>query len=129
MDDEVKRDELQQRLVDMEKEIDLKTRYAVHLEGLISEMIPLRRHIKRQVKLRLRTLDQRMTTKLGTRRAYKPAAVTKHGDLQAAAQQVDAANFRSYNRSAKKTLALSLYLSGRQAGINLVSRLLRLRQL
>jgi hypothetical protein len=121
-------DQLKQRVVDLEKELRLKEAYRMNLEATISEITPLRRHFKRQLKVRLRSFDGRMISKLQAGRAYHPAGVGQQDDLLEAARQADQINFTNYNHSTKRTIGLSFYLSIRHLGIEVVSRLLRLRQ-
>jgi hypothetical protein len=106
----------------------MRNQYLMHLEGLINEITPLRRHLRRQVKHRLRSTDQKILNKLGSRGRYEPQSPTDSTDLLAAAQLVDRANMRQYNMANRKSALQSVYLMTRRAGIETASRLLRMRK-
>lgn len=124
---------LQQRVRDLEEEVAMKSAYAVHLERSISEITPLRRHIRRQLKMRLRGIDSRVAARLQSGRQYMPDDIKIEHDMttqQVLSRVVDAdsASFARYNRSTKQSFGLRLYRALRRFAIGIISRLLRLRK-
>ena len=124
---------LRQQVRDLEEEVAMKSAYATHLERSMGEITPLRRHIRRQLKQRVRGIDQRMIARLQSSRRYTPNEVVIASDADArllfdAIQEGDEANVARYNQASKRTLGLISYLFVRRLAIGAVSRLLRLRK-
>lgn len=121
------RERLQQRVQELEQELDIKNQHLSHLEGMVREITPLRRHMRRQAKNRLRSFDRLAKNRLSRRDLYVPRPVPeKTKNVLVSVRQVDADNFKRYNDSRRKTFALSAYLLSRKAGITLISRLLKM---
>lgn len=121
-------DELKARVVELEKELDMKNQYLAHLEGTISEITPLRRHLRRQIKHRLRATDEKIIRRLGASKQYAPR-VPEGNDVLESVLKADQESFDAYNDSARRTALLTAYLASRKAGIDVVSRLLRMRKI
>lgn len=121
---------LKQQVGNLEEEMALKNAYISHLERSLGEVTPLRRHFKRQLKLKLRGIDGRIMRKLGANATYTPTAPTTDpdADLLAAVRDADHVNFVAYNQRHTPTFALSMYLRVRRISIGLIGRLWRLRQ-
>jgi FkbM family methyltransferase len=119
---------LKRRTAELERELALKNQSIVHLEGAISEITPLRRHLRRQIKQRLRSTDQKILRRLGSSRQYNTHTLDRDNELLEAVLKADRANFANYNETQRRTAAQRAYLVTRRAGIEAASRLLRMRK-
>ncbi|HSX00432.1 MAG TPA: FkbM family methyltransferase [Patescibacteria group bacterium] len=114
----------QAHMKELEKELDIKNQHIAHLDGLIQELTPLRRHFKRQVKGKFRALDERMVRRLSSKRSYTPGAIVEGEDLLAVAKRADYENFKRYNTSTKIGVMLALYLGFRRTMVRILSMIL-----
>ena len=119
---------LKKQVADLKRELHLKNRSLEQLEDTVREITPLRRHLKRQTKARLRKIDDRAITALGSRNRYVPVVVDPARSNLADLRRADTENFRNHNRFAKRSAGLSLYLLGRRAGSNAANTLLGLKK-
>lgn len=91
---------------------------ASQLENTLEEILPLRRHVKRNVKHRLIQADRRILGALTNGNDFKPEPVPASvqgspKDRLATAAANDVANFAGYNRPAKHHPALPVYKTAR----------------
>ncbi|MGB4759535.1 MAG: FkbM family methyltransferase [Candidatus Saccharimonadales bacterium] len=113
----------------LEHEAEIKQQSIVHLEGIINEITPLRRHAVRQVKSKLRKLHHKIVLALGGARAFTPSDVDDtEGDLLAQARANDTKNFHAYNASTWPPLPLRIYLGLCRRMVALLKWLLRFRR-
>lgn len=119
--------QLKQRVAELEKEVELKNQQVTSLERFIAEVTPLRRHVRRQVKHRLRATDQKIINKLGAVQSYTPMTVdSDHKDTLESLFRADQANFATYNQAVRRTSSQKAYLTVRRAGIQAATKLLRM---
>jgi len=111
------------KLLDLEKELELKTEQITHLEAILGEVMPLRRHFKRQLKMKLKNANKQLYNKLKSRNSYVPLSLEGSGQD---AESVDKLNFSRYNQSKRAPFFLKIYLSLTGFGIRMASRILRI---
>lgn len=116
------------KFAELEKETVLKGEYIAHLENVINEITPLRRHIKRQVVSRLKGIHKKNIAFLKSRRTYNPLSPEIDCHDVEELLKIDKINFLRYNQSTHKTLALSLYLGFCRQAIHLAKELGRIRK-
>lgn len=120
---------MQQAVRDFEHEAEIKQQYILHLEGVINEITPLRRHAVRQVKGKLRKVHHKIVRFLGGSRGFAPNEVgDSEDDLVAQAQASDTENFQKYNDSTRPPLLLQIYLGLCSKMVALLKWVLRFRK-
>lgn len=123
----IERDRLKERAAELEQELKIRDQSIQRLDRLVRELTPLRRHIKRQIKLRMQTFDRKAISRLSAGRAYKPAPVNSNVAL-ADIHKIDSNNFSDYNQSCRIPLGLSVYLLLRRGTVHFISTILGLRR-
>lgn len=109
------------KLLDLEKEFELKSDQITHLEATLGEVMPLRRHFKRQLKAKLKNLNKNLYDSLKSNNKYIPLDI---GDEDMAS--IDKANFARYNQSKRAPFLLKIYLGITGFMIRMASRILRI---
>jgi len=79
------------------------------LSNEIDALTPLRKHFKRQVKIRLIKLDHKIANKLNGTRDYMPRAINEKYDLNSI-QTYDQQNFEMYNEKITYNVLFRLYV-------------------
>jgi FkbM family methyltransferase len=119
-----KLEESQSRVFDLEKEIELKNSQITHLAATLGELMPLRRHFKRQLKTKLKYINKNIYNKLKSRNTYVPLGVNDVSVKNII--NIDAINFIRYNQSKRAPLRLKIYLGITGFMIRMASRVLRI---
>lgn len=115
------------RLAELEKELELKRQHVSHLEGVLNEVLPLRRHFKRQVKAKLKNANSSIILALKKHKSYVPAEF-EHSSTSTidSLLKSDRMSFIEYNKSSKTPTRLRLYLKLTSLLIRVSSKLLRI---
>lgn len=122
---ELQRLELSQtKYLELEKEFELKSEQITHLEATLGEVMPLRRHFKRQLKSKLKNVNKNIYDTLKSHNKYTPVSLSdmKGQDVM----DVDMLNFLRYNESKKAPFLLKIYLGITGFMIRMASRILRI---
>jgi FkbM family methyltransferase len=91
------------------------------LQNTLNEVIPLRRHLKRQVRHNAVRADRRIVNKLSRKSKFQPIAgdvepsANDGADMIDAAKEYDKKNFDSFSKATQSHAALPLYLASRNA--------------
>lgn len=122
---ELKRLELShEKLLNLEKELELKSEQIAHLQSTLGEVTPLRRHLKRQLKAKLKNLNKRTYDALKSRNKYVPLALSDAKEVGVV--DVDKINFDRYNQSKQAPFMLKVYLKVTGTTIRMASKILRI---
>jgi len=122
---ELNRLELSQtKYLDLEKEFELKSEQITHLEATLGEVMPLRRHFKRQLKMKLKNVNKNIYDKLKSNNNYTPVTLNDMKDQDVI--DVDKLNFLRYNESKRAPFLLKIYLGLTGFMIRMASRILRI---
>jgi len=114
----------QKKLIDFEKEFELKTDQITHLGATLGELTPLRRHFKRQLKLKLKNINKRIYDSLKSNNKYRPLSLE---DMKGQnVETIDKLNFSRYNESKRAPYLLKIYLGLTGFLIRMASRILRI---
>lgn len=123
------RAKLEQKIRELEKEGQQKDEQIRRLEATLDQVTPLRRHLKRTVRLRLLWLDRGIAAKLKSQNAFKPQAVSTvpatSSELLERAHKADEQNLARYNQSATDNLSYRLYMGGRNRAAKAARTVLR----
>ncbi|RWZ78350.1 MAG: FkbM family methyltransferase [Candidatus Microsaccharimonas sossegonensis] len=114
----------QLRLLSLEKELELKTEQINHLGATLGELTPLRRHFKRQLKIKLKNVNRKIYDSLKSHNKYAPLGIA--AATIEAANNADKLNFSRYNQSKKAPPLLRLYIKITNFLIRIASRFLRI---
>jgi len=114
----------QAKFLNLEKELELKTEQITHLEATLGEVMPLRRHFKRQLKMKLKNVNKNIYDKLKSNNKYAP--ITLADSQGQTIEELDRLNFLRYNESKRAPFLLKLYLGITGFMIRMASRILRI---
>lgn len=106
----------------MQVELEASQEHAQTLQAMLDEVTPLRRHLKRHIRYRLKQVDQRITNTLEGNNNFSPKTFsdksgTKGDAILQSAQADDAENFAAYNMPRKPRRTLSIYKASKEAGL------------
>ena len=79
----------------------------------IDSLTPLRKHFKRQLKVRLVNLDHKITNKLNNTKDYKPTAINEKYDI-GSIKRYDYQNFKAYNEEVTYNIWFRSYIIGKR---------------
>ncbi len=115
----------QDDLTSLQTEIELKNQQIAHLEATLSEVLPLRRHFKRQLKSKLKNINNKITNKLNPVRPYEPTEAKENNSLNSLIDY-DKANFAKFKEYSKIPPLTKAYNSTKDRAFRALSKLLRI---
>lgn len=115
-----------ERLDELERDNTIKDDRINELQTTITDITPLRKHIKRQIKQRLRNYEHRLIIRLNRKSPYQPPKVSgvERNEL-AQAQLADVVAFGRYNKVSKDRVAFRVYILIRMLIVRLIKAMLR----
>lgn len=119
-----------QRTEELERVNTIKEEQINSLQTTINDITPLRKHIKRQVKQRLRNSEHRLILHLNHKSPYQPPKANgiNEDDLLNQAQSIDIQAFSQYNKASKDRLAYRIYLPLRTLIVRLIKTILKVER-
>jgi len=119
-------EKLHDELAGLQLELELKNQHIAHMEATLNEVLPLRRHFKRQIKNKLRLINQKISHKLKPHRTYEPVILDVSRPSLEVLINSDRANFTKYKNYSKISLGSKIYTKSRDRIFRTMSKLLRI---
>ena len=95
-------------IIEANKELQYAQKYAQSLVNEIETMTPLKKHLKKQIRLKLKNLDHKITLKLTKNNAYSPVSIDRSVDYHSIHKH-DLKNFQLYNELVAVGILYKLY--------------------